>query len=117
VGAEARRAPGGARGERSPSVAVHVELHVRDATREDAASLGRGAEERIEAAGTPPDGLMFLCVHPDGDGFRLTMVCRTEDAARALVDGLLREVAAPAGLELGEPVVSPVWDMALPGAR
>jgi hypothetical protein len=98
-------------------VAVHVELHVPDATREDAAALGRGAEERIAAAGAPPDGLMFLCVHPDGDGFRMTIVCRSEDAARVLVEGLLREVAAPVGLDLGEPVVSPVWDMALPGVR
>jgi hypothetical protein len=98
-------------------VAVHAELHVPGATREDAAALGQRAEERIEAAGAPPDGLMFLCVHPVADGFRITMVFRSEDSARGLVDGHLRDDAAAVGIELGEPVLSPVWDMALPGAR
>ncbi|MEX2620544.1 MAG: hypothetical protein WD250_10020 [Egibacteraceae bacterium] len=97
-------------------VAVFCQVRVARGTQEDSINLEQRVEQRLEAAGGPPEGLIFLCVHPEDDGFRIAMVFRSIEAAHAEVDGHLRSEAAEVGIELGELAVDPVWGMALPGA-
>lgn len=98
-------------------MAVLCELRVLRGAHADATGLEQQVGRRLEAAGGPPEGLMFLCVHPDEQGFRIVMVFRSAESAEAEVNGPLRADAAAVGLDLGELVVMPVWSMALPGAR
>jgi hypothetical protein len=96
-------------------VAVMCVLQVALGTLEHVTALEQQVGRRLEAAGGPPEGLMFVCVHPDGQGFRILMVFRSAEAAHAEVNGPLRGDAASVGLDLGEPALVPVWSMALPG--
>jgi len=98
-------------------LAIFCELHVPQGTREQSIALEQQVEQRLEAAGGPPEGLMFLCAHPVGEGFRIVMVFRSLEAAHEEVDGHLRADAAAVGVDLGELASSPVWGMALPGAH
>lgn len=97
-------------------MAIFCELHVPRGTRAQSIALEQQVEQRLHAAGGPPDGLMFLCVHPDGDGFRIVMVFRSSETALE-ENGRLRADAAAVGIDLGELSTSPVWGMALPGAH
>jgi hypothetical protein len=96
-------------------MAVVCELHLRERDQDDAAALAAQVERRIEATGSPPEGLMFLCVHPEPGGFRIMMVFRSAETARAEVEGPLRADASVVDLELGEATMAPVWSMAFPG--
>lgn len=97
-------------------MAVFCEVPVPQGTQEQAVKLEQQVQQRLEAAGGPPEGLMFLCVHPEGEGFRIAMVFRSLDAAHAEVEGV-RADAAAVGIGVGDPAIAPVWSMALPGAR
>lgn len=96
-------------------MAVICELHVPERGQDDAAALAIQVERRLEARGSPPEGLMFVCVNPEPDGFRILMVFRSEEAASAEMDGPLRADASAVDAELGEATVAPVWHMAFPG--
>ena len=98
-------------------MAVFCELLVPGGSRDAATALEQQVGRRLEAAGAPPEGLMFLCVHPHQEGFRIAMVFRSTEAAHAEVQGPLRDDADAVGLQLGEHFLAPVWSMALPGAR
>lgn len=97
-------------------MAVFCEVPVPQGTREQAVKLEQQVQQRLEASGGPPEGLMFLCVHPEDEGFRIVMVFRSVDAAQAEVEGV-RADATAVGVGLGDPAIAPVWSMALPGAR
>lgn len=98
-------------------MAIFCEVHVPQGTREQYIALEQQVEQRLAAAGGPPEGLIFLCVHPVEDGFRIVMAFRSLEAAHEEVDGRLRTDAAAVGVDLGELASSPVWGMALPGTR
>jgi hypothetical protein len=98
-------------------VAVLCELRVPGGTHGEVTALEQQVGQRLEVSGGPPEGLIFLCVHPDEHGFRIVMVFRSVESAQAEIDGPLRADAAAVGLDLGELAVSPVWSMALPGAH
>ncbi len=98
-------------------MAVVCELHVSGGSQAEGAELQAQVERRLAAAGGPPDGLMFVCVHPHGHGFRILLVFRTAEAAQDEIEGGLRADAAAVGIDLGAAAISPVWHMALPGAR
>lgn len=98
-------------------MATFCELQVPQGTREQSIALEQQVEQRLAAAGHPPEGLIFLCVHPVEDGFRIAMVFRSLEAAHEEVDGHLRADAAAVGIDLGALASAPVWSMALPGAH
>ena len=92
------------------------ELQVPGGTHADVTALEQQVGQRLAAAGGPPEGLMFLCVHPHQGGFRVVMVFRSQASAEAEINGPLRGDAAVVGLDLGQPAFAPVWSMALPGS-
>jgi hypothetical protein len=65
-------------------------------------------------AGGPPTGLMSHVVYPEGDGFVVAEVWRTEAYGRPFVDDVLRPLMTELGLTAHEPTVHPVWSFARP---
>ena len=95
-------------------MAVVLTLTVSPATREQFDVLDTRVGEAMATSGGPPAGLMSHVVHPDGDGFVVSGVWRTEDEGRAYVDGTLRRLVTEAGLTPGDTGVLPVWSFARP---
>ena len=95
-------------------MAVVCEVQVASGSHTDSVELQTQVERRLAASGGPPDALMFVCVHPHGQGFRILLVFRTAEAARDEIEGGLRADAAAVGIDLGIPTFAPVWHMALP---
>jgi len=96
-------------------MAVLCSVSVRGGSQTDSVALEQQVGERLEVLGGPPQGLIFLAVHPGDDGFTVSMAFRTHELAEAEVDAV-REDAAAVGLQLGEASIVPIWSMALPGA-
>jgi hypothetical protein len=95
-------------------MAVVIRLTVSPATQEQFNVLDERVGEAMMAAGGPPAGLMAHVVHPDGDGFVVAGVWRSEAEGRDYVDGPLRELIAEVGLAPGETDVAPAWSFARP---
>ena len=65
-------------------------------------------------AGGPPDGLMSHVVYPEGDGFVVAEVWRTESDGQHYVDDVLRPLVGELGLTAKDTHVRPVWSFARP---
>jgi hypothetical protein len=94
-------------------MAVVVELRAVG-TRDDHDAADVKVEEAMGKLGGPPNGLMFHLTWPDGDGFVVLDVWRTEQAAREFLDSVVLPAFGAAGLSVGEPTIRPVWGMAQP---
>jgi hypothetical protein len=95
-------------------MAVAVRITVPAADREKYDALDDRVGQAMMEAGGPPTGLMSHVAHPEGDGFVLAQVWRTEAAFRDHFVGQLRALLSDLGLMPGEPDVVPVWSFAQP---
>ena len=95
-------------------MAVVLRLTVSPATQEQFNVLDDRVGDDMMAAGAPPAGLMSHVVYPEGDGFVVSGVWRSEAEGRAYVDGRLRALVAEADLTPGATDVVPVWSFARP---
>lgn len=95
-------------------MAVLLQLLVSVASREQFEELDARVGEAMDAAGGPPGGLMAHVVTPDGDGFVVVEVWRTEAEGLSYLDDVLRGLLAEMGLTAGEVMVRPVWSFARP---
>lgn len=94
-------------------MAVLIEIRV-DGTRGEHDAADTLVSEAIEGGGGPPPGLMFHLSWPDGAGFVMVDVWRTEEEARPFLRDVVLPALAQAGLREVEPAVRPVWRMARP---
>jgi hypothetical protein len=95
-------------------MAVLLQFAVTPASQEQFDELDAAVGDAMVAAGGPPAGLMSHVVYPDGDGFVLAEVWRTESEGAAYLDEQLRPLLARRGLTAGETDVRPVWSFARP---
>jgi hypothetical protein len=95
-------------------MAVVLRLTVSPATQEQFNVLDDRVGEAMMAAGGPPAGLMSHVVYPEGEGFVVAGVWRSESEGRDYVDGPLRELIADMDLTPGETNVVPAWSFARP---
>ena len=95
-------------------MAVVIRLTVSPASQEQFNVLDDRVGEAMMAAGGPPAGLMSHVVHPEGEGFVVVGVWRSEAEGRAYVDDRLRGLVTDADLTPGETDVVPVWSFARP---
>jgi hypothetical protein len=95
-------------------MAVVVRLTVSPASQEQFNLLDDRVGEAMMAGGGPPAGLMAHVVYPEGEGFVVAGVWRSETDGRDYVDGRLRELVEDVGLTPGETQVLPVWSFARP---
>jgi hypothetical protein len=65
-------------------------------------------------AGSPPEGLMVHVVYPQGEGFVVAEVWRTEAEGLPYVDEVLGPLLIELGLTAVESTVLPVWSFARP---
>ena len=68
----------------------------------------------IGELGGLPSGLMVHLARPDGDGFPLSNVWRSDAEMRPFLENMILPKLADAGLGFEEPVISPVWGIARP---
>lgn len=95
-------------------MAVVLRLTVSPGTQAQFDALEVRVGEAMEAAGGPPEGLMSHVVNPEGQGFVVTQVWRTEQHGRAHIDDHLRQQLEAEGLTLVKTEVAPVWSFARP---
>ncbi len=95
-------------------MAVVVEIRVLQASKADHEALDAGVEAAMGQQGGPPAGLMAHFARPEGDGFVICDVWRSEADMRPFVDGVILPALAAAGLASEEPIVSPAWGFARP---
>jgi hypothetical protein len=95
-------------------MAVLVQLTVTPATQPQFHELDAAVEQSMTGAGGPPDGLMSHVVYPEGDGFVVAEVWRTESAGRDFVDDVLRPLVGGVSLTATDTQVRPVWSFARP---
>jgi hypothetical protein len=95
-------------------MAVLLQLTVAPATQEQFNELDARVEQSMIQAGGPPAGLMSHVVYPEGDGFVVADVWRTEAEGRPYVDDVLRPLVTELGLTTSETTVRQVWSFARP---
>ena len=95
-------------------MAIVVEALVTHASREQADALDASIEASIMEMGGPPSGLMVHFQCPDGDGFRLCNIWRTEAEMEAFYRDVVRPKLAAASLTAAQSKVAPVWGFARP---
>jgi hypothetical protein len=95
-------------------MAVLLQLTVRPATHEQFDQLDARVGQSMMQAGGPPAGLMSHVVHPQGDGFVVAEVWRTEAEGQPYVDEVLRPLLTELGLTATDSTVLPVWSFARP---
>ncbi|WP_332667146.1 hypothetical protein [Aeromicrobium sp.] len=95
-------------------MAVVLQVTVSPATQEEFNELDARVGESMMSAGGPPDGLMSHVVYPDGDGFVVAEVWRTEAEGLAYVDGVLRRLVTEVGLRPGQTTSRAAWSFARP---
>jgi hypothetical protein len=95
-------------------MAIAVETRIRKASQAEHDALSARVGAAMEANGVPPDGLMVHLTRPDGDGFVILDVWRTEAEMREFYDAVIVPALAETGAEADPPSVSPVWDFARP---
>ena len=95
-------------------MAILAETRVRRASPEQADALDASVEAAMMEAGGPPAGLMVHFHAPQGEGFRLCNIWRTEAEMDAFYRDVIRPKLAAAGLEADDTEVSPVWGFARP---
>ena len=95
-------------------MAVLLQLPVAPATQEQFNELDAMVGQSMMEAGGPPDGLMSHAVYPEGEGFIVAQVWRSEADGRPYVDDVLRPMVTGLGLNAHETIVRPVWSFARP---
>lgn len=95
-------------------MAVVVDILFPRGTRQQADELDDRAGAALAQLGGPPDGLMLHLVRPDGDGFRMIEVWRTEPEMRSVYAEMVLPLLAELGLAHEVPSVEPVWGLARP---
>jgi hypothetical protein len=95
-------------------MAAYLQLTVAPSTQEQFNELDARVGQSMMEAGGPPDGLMSHVVYPEGDGFVIAEVWRSESDGQPYVDGVLRSLAEELGLTSHETTVRPVWSFARP---
>lgn len=95
-------------------MAVLVQLTVTPATQQQFNELDAAVGRSMKEAGGPPDGLMSHVVYPEGDGFVVAEVWRTESKGQHYLDQVLRPLIAEVGLPAKGTNVRPVWSFARP---
>ena len=95
-------------------MAVLLQLSVSPATRSQFDELDALVGQSMEQAGGPPAGLMSHVAYPDGDGFVIADVWRTQADGQPYVDDVLRPLLAQVGLTADDGIVRPVWSYARP---
>jgi hypothetical protein len=97
-----------------PAMAIYLLLSVGTATHHQHDDLDARMGQYLEEAGGPPTGLMSHVTYPDGHGFVVAEVWRTEAEGRSFVDNVLRPVLTESGFSCGVPTTRPVWGFARP---
>ena len=95
-------------------MAVLVQLTVTPATQQQFNELDAAVGKSMTDAGGPPDGLMSHVVYPEGDGFIVAEVWRTESDGRHYMDDVLRPLVGDLSLTAKDAHVRPVWSFARP---
>jgi len=95
-------------------MAVVLRLSVSPATQEEFNELDALVGRSMMAAGGPPDGLMSHVVYPEGEGFVVAEVWRTEAEGQAYVNGVLRPLVTEVGLSPGQTTMLAAWSFARP---
>ena len=95
-------------------MAVLVQLTVTPATQQQFNELDAAVGQSMTDAGGPPDGLMSHVVYPQGDGFVVAEVWRTESDGQHYVDNVLRQLVSELSLTAKDTNVRPVWSFARP---
>ena len=95
-------------------MALAVETRVVHASREQADALDASIEAAMMEMGGPPPGLMVHFQCPDGDGFRICNIWRTEAEMAAFYRDVVRPNLAAANLEAVASEILPVWGFARP---
>jgi hypothetical protein len=95
------------------AMAVLVQLTVTPATREQFDQLD-GRVGQLMMAGGPPAGLMSHVVYPQGEGFLIAEVWRTQAEGQPFFDEVLGPLLTELGLTTVESTVLPVWSFARP---
>jgi hypothetical protein len=95
-------------------MAIAVETRIRKASQAEHDAMNARVEKSMGALGGPPAGLMAHLSKPDGDGFVVIDVWRTEAEMREFYDAVFTPVLAAAGVESDPPAVTPVWGFARP---
>ena len=95
-------------------MAVQLQLSVTSASRDQFDELDARVGQAMAEAGGPPPGLMSHVVHPEGDGFAVAEVWRTEAEGQSYLADVLRPLLAELQLTASETTVRPVWSFARP---
>ncbi len=95
-------------------MAVLLHLWVTSATRDQFNELDARVGQAMSDGGGPPPGLMSHVVYPEGDGFVVAEVWRTEFQGQPYVDDVLRPLLTELHLTASETTVLPVWSFARP---
>jgi hypothetical protein len=95
-------------------MAVVLQLFVTSATREQFDELDARVGQAMSDEGGPPPGLMSHVVYPEGDGFVVAEIWRSESEGQRYVDDMLRPLLTEVNLAAGETTARPVWSFARP---
>jgi hypothetical protein len=95
-------------------MAVLLQLTVTDATQDEFNELDALVGQAMITAGGPPPGLMSHVVYPEGDGFVIAEVWRTESEGHRYLADVLRPRLADLGLTSDDASARPVWSFARP---
>jgi hypothetical protein len=95
-------------------MAVLVQLTVTPATQQQFDELDAAVGRSMRDAGGPPDGLMSHVVYPEGEGFVVAEVWRTDSDGQHYVDDVLRPLVGELSLTAQDTEVRPVWSFARP---
>jgi hypothetical protein len=95
-------------------MAIVLRFPVSPANQEQFNVLDQRVGQAMMGAGGPPAGLMSHVVYPEGEGFVVSQVWRSEAEGRTYVEEQLRTLVADVDLNPGEVEVVPVWSFARP---
>lgn len=95
-------------------MAIVTNIIVAPAGADDHDRLQERVEARIDADGSPPDGLMLHVAHPHEDGFLIVEAWRDEESFRAFVASILAPALRDVHLEAREPRILAAWSIARP---
>jgi hypothetical protein len=95
-------------------VAVLLELSVSPASQDQYDTLDALVGQAMMEAGGPPAGLMSHVVCPQGEGFSVAQVWRTEVEGLGYLDAHLRPLLDRIGLTASPTTARPVWSFARP---
>jgi len=96
------------------AMAVLLQLTVTPATHEQFDELDGRVGQFMMQAGGPPAGLMCHVVYPQGEGFVVAEVWRTQAEGQPYLDEVLGPLLIQLGLTAAESTVLPVWSFARP---